>query len=88
METIEFTRITNNASGAPRYVCHFLNLNTREELDSATLDVSQKYNLALARAKQFKGKKYHNKSYGGGIAFASYDIETLTMKIHHVLTFA
>lgn len=88
MKTSDFMRVANNANGAPRYVCHFLNLNTRAELDDSTIGISQKYVLALARAKQFKGKKYHNKSYGGGIAFATYDIETTVAKINHVLTFA
>ena len=33
MMTIEFERIKNDINGNPRYVCHFFNLLTREELD-------------------------------------------------------
>ena len=48
---IDFTRIKNDTNGNPRYVCHFLNLiNSREELP-----VSNKYEIALKRARQFGG---------------------------------
>lgn len=56
-----FTKIDNNAMGNPRYVLHFLALN-------------YDYNQALYVAKSFGGKKYHNKKYGGGIAFATYNL--------------
>lgn len=68
--TNDFTRVKNDVNGNPRYVCHFLNLNCPEELNANPwIDVSQKYNLALARAKTLGGRKFHNKQYGGGIVF-------------------
>ena len=68
--TENFTRVKNDINGNPRYVCHFLNLNTPEELNAEPwIDVSEKYNLALARARKLGGRKFHNKQYGGGIVF-------------------
>lgn len=77
---IDWTSITNNANGHPRYVCHFLALNTEKE-KSAIADVSQKYNIALARAKAIGGKKYHCRAYGGGITFATFDLESTERQI-------
>lgn len=59
---IEFIRIKNDINGNPRYVCHFLN-------------IADNYNSAIIIAKKIGGKKYHNKQYGGGIVFQSYNIE-------------
>ena len=68
--TENFTRVKNDINGNPRYVCHFLNLNTPEELNAEPwIDVSEKYNLALDRARKLGGRKFHNKQYGGGIVF-------------------
>jgi hypothetical protein len=68
--TENFTRVKNDINGNPRYVCHFLSLNTPEEINAVPwIDVSEKYNLALARARNLGGRKFHNKQYGGGIVF-------------------
>lgn len=66
-----FTRIDNDANGNPRYVCHYTHLSTPIDRDA---DVSQRYTLALARARAIGGKKYHTKKYGGGIVFQSYSL--------------
>jgi hypothetical protein len=71
----QFERIKNDVNGNPRYVCHFLALLTREELDRSGeqwIDVGTKYNLALHRARKIGGRKFHNKKYGGGIVFQCY----------------
>ena len=72
-ETLEVVRIKNDVNGNPRFVVHFL-----EVLPSSLLRrndwVSDKYARALVIAKEFGGRKYHNKSYGGGIVFSSYNI--------------
>lgn len=80
LESIEWTRVRSDVSGNPRYVCHFLNLLTREELDSVR-DTGEKYEIALTRARKIGGRKFHNKQYGGGIVFQSYSIETETQEI-------
>lgn len=75
-EKIEWTRINNDSNGNPRYVCHFLNL---------LKDGEHGYDLALSRAKKIGGRKYNNKSYGGGIVFQSYNIQDDEKRIKALL---
>jgi hypothetical protein len=63
-----FTRINNDINGNPRYVVHFL-------------QIAESYERALFLARKIGGRKFHNKQYGGGIAFQSYNIEYLAEKI-------
>lgn len=80
METkIEFARINNDSNGNPRYVCHFLNLIKDGECDG--IELSKKYEYALKKARKIGGKKFHNKQYGGGIVFQSYNIHKLERDI-------
>ena len=73
-----FDRVNNDTNGNPRYVLHFLNLNTDAELDANPwIDSSHKYELALARSRAQGGRKFHNKQYGGGIVFQSYNLRAL-----------
>lgn len=75
--SINFICIKNDTYGNPRYVCHFLNfINSKEELP-----IYDKYGIALKRAKKFGGRKFHNKQYGGGIVFQSYNIHALSEEI-------
>lgn len=78
-EPIYFTRIDKDTNGNPRYVCHFLNFIT--DKDSRPAD----YNTALARAKKIGGRKFHNKQYGGGIVFQSYNTDDLQKDIFELL---
>lgn len=78
MEKREFntTRLKNDANGNPRYAIHFLEFLTKQENHSSLLSwAGVKYELALLRASRVGGKKFHNKQYGGGIVFQSYDIQ-------------
>jgi hypothetical protein len=89
MNEIEFTRVNNDVNGNPRYVCHFLNLNTQAETAAtgeAWVPTSTKYDLALARARSLGGRKFHNKQYGGGIVFQCYNLRELREKIAQVVT--
>lgn len=81
--TISFTRIKNDTNGNPRYVCHFLTLNTEEELNS-TEYLPNKYELACKRANRIGGRKYHTKAYGGGIVFQSYNLDCEVEAINRV----
>ena len=76
---VDFTRINNDGNGNPRYVCHFLSFLKPYEFHGQ-YDVSQ-YDVALSRSRQFGGRKFHNKQYGGGIVFQSYEIERLGKEI-------
>jgi hypothetical protein len=74
---ITLTRINNDVNGNPRYVAGFLNFITPKDKG----DISDKYDLAVKRAKAIGGKKYHNKTYGGGIVFQSYNTNDLLKSI-------
>lgn len=81
--SITFTRVNNDTNGNPRYVCHFLNLLTDEEQDK--LSLTERYNFAINKAKKIGGKKFHNKQYGGGIVFQSYNIKNTENSINKLL---
>ena len=63
---MEITRVKNDVNGNGRYVVHFLDCCTREELDANT---PAKYESALHRMRKIGGRKFHNRQYGGGIIF-------------------
>ena len=74
METkINFTRVNNDVNGNPRYVCHFLN-------------VADNYNEAILLAKKIGGRKFHNKQYGGGLVFQSYNLYDTEKEILSIKT--
>lgn len=68
-QQIDFTRIDNDTNGNPRYVCHFLN-------------ISKDYDSAVKLANKIGGRKFHNKQYGGGIVFQSYNLPDLQNSIN------
>jgi hypothetical protein len=71
----DLTRVNNDVNGNPRYVIHFLALITEEDRQAEDY-IFNSYNIALAKAKNlFGGKKFHNKQYGGGIVFQSYNTQ-------------
>lgn len=59
-----FTQINNDSNGNPRYVVHYLQL-------------ADNYDRALYLSRQLGGRKFHNKQYGGGIVFQSYNTRIL-----------
>lgn len=67
-----FTRVNNDVNGNPRYVIHFLDILNDEE--RINIPFTKKYEYAVKKAKKIGGKKYDNKSYGGGIVFQSYSL--------------
>ena len=79
--SIEFTRVNNDVNGNPRYVCHFLNLLTYKESVNLEIWISDKYKIACKRANKIGGRKYHTKSYGGGIVFQSYNLKDTEQSI-------
>jgi len=87
---MEFTRINNDTNGNPRYVVHFFELINDNDYDiaEAKKDIfngisktSILYTIALKKAKELHGRKYHNKSYGGGIVFQSWNPSDLEKDI-------
>ena len=86
--TINWTRINNDVNGNPRYVCHFLSLNTVDEKENTHNDwnrISNLYAMAVKRANRIGGKKYNSKKYGGGIVFQSYSLPDTEKHIMRVL---
>lgn len=88
---IEFTRINNDVNGNPRYVIHFTNIvnendrqqaiNLQENTRPFAFSTSHLYDIAIKKANKIGGKKYHTKSYGGGIVFQSYNLDNLETAI-------
>lgn len=73
----DLTRVKNDVNGNPRYVIHFLALLTDEEkgFKDGASGIINGYAIAIDRAKKlFGGRKFHNKQYGGGIVFQSYNV--------------
>jgi hypothetical protein len=85
MEKIEFTRINRDVNGNPRYVCHFLSIPvTDQEMEankSSGYKIEKRYRIAVKKANKIGGRKFHNKQFGGGIVFQSYNLDQLTHKI-------
>lgn len=83
----DFTRVKNDVNGNPRFVAHFLAFTTSDDLAGYMgLDkITQKYALALSRAKALGGRKFHNKQYGGGIVFTSYNLGNLCADINSIM---
>jgi len=94
---IEWTRISNDNNGNPRYVCHFLNLLSKSYLDTENINnpsdtllaskgkISMRYQMAIQIAKKLGGKKYDTKSYGGGIVFQSFNIQDTERQILEII---
>ena len=66
----EWTRVNSDGNGNPRYVAHFLNFVE----DLSGLGGSGLYEVAVKRANEMGGRRFHNKQYGGGIVFQSYNL--------------
>jgi hypothetical protein len=73
----DFERVKNDVNGNPRYVCHFLALDIHGCDKVIGYELSERYAMACKLASKLGGKKYHNKSYGGGIVFQSYNLREL-----------
>lgn len=88
---IEFTKIRHDVNGNPRYVCHFLSLLKPEEksaefhAEHGLNAISLMYQIAVKRANKIGGRKYHNKSYGGGIVFQSFNIKETEKDILNII---
>lgn len=79
----QFDRIKNDTNGNPRYVVHFLALDVIGP--DAGLDLSARYAAACKLANKLGGRKFHNRSYGGGIVFQSYSLDETCKAINRLI---
>lgn len=83
----QFTRINNDVNGNPRYVIHFVHFIPNSYTpEGVYIPLDQQYKRALFLAKKIGGRKFHNKQYGGGIVFQSYNIQATADRINELLT--
>jgi len=71
-------RINNDVNGNPRYVVHFYDLLNDSEGEG--LNILERFDLVVKKARKVGGKIYRGKDFGGGIVFQSYDIQTTIKK--------
>jgi hypothetical protein len=84
----DFTKVKKDVNGNPRYAIHFLKILNQEEnsrFNDNTDFIARKYNYALKKSRQWGGRKFHNKQFGGGIAFQSYALDRLCNEINKTL---
>lgn len=74
---IEWTRIKSDVNGNSRFVCHFTDLEgfTLRFYNRVNLTLSERYDLVVKAANKLGGKRFHNKQFGAGIVFTSYEFE-------------
>lgn len=72
--------ITKATPTTSRYACHFLNFIRGEEAGN----VMNKYERAIKLANQIGGRKSHNKQYGEGLVFQSYNLQSTVDDINRV----
>jgi len=73
MTKLDWTRVNNDVNGNPRYVVHFLDI---APMRYGEYELSNKYDGVVKFANKLGGKKFHNKQYGGGIVFQSYNLDS------------
>lgn len=76
-----FTRINNDINGNGRYVLHFTALMLPTDAEYP----ADRYAIALARSRALGGRKYHTKSYGGGIVFQSCSLTNLVQQVNALI---
>lgn len=83
---MDFKQVKNTVNGVPRYVIHFLEFLSNEEsevkyrlFDSPTFE--DRYRIAVNNSRQFGGKIYRGKDFGGGIVLESYNISATIKEI-------
>lgn len=79
----DFTRVNSDSYGNPRFVVHFLQCEP-ESWEDYTMTLDERYNRACKLMNKIHGRKFHNKQYGGGIVFQSYNIEATIKRIEQL----
>ena len=66
-----FTRVNSDSNGNPRFVIHFLECEPEHWKVSS---LASRYDQTCKLMNTIGGRKFHNKQYGGGIVFQSYNL--------------
>lgn len=71
-----FERINNDVNGNPRYVFHYLDIESESYADS----------LAIARKLLGTVRKYNTKNYCGGVCLSTYNLDRIinTINLHNL----
>lgn len=72
MTKLDWTKVNHDVNGNPRYVVHFLDIMPMRIRKMK--DINNRYDATIKFANKLGGKKFHNKQYGGGIVFQSYNL--------------
>lgn len=77
----DFTRVNSDSNGNPRYVIHYLQCMPEcyEQLDQR-----DRYRATTKLMNTIGGRRFHNKQYGGGIVFQSYNLNETAKQIEEV----
>lgn len=78
----DFVKINSDVNGNPRYVIHFLQCEPQAWKDN--YHVCIRYKNVCKLMNKIGGRKFNNKSYGGGIVFQCYSIPDLIEHIERV----
>jgi len=68
-----FTRQDSDINGNPRYAIHFLDCEPDSWIDY-NLTLMERYARVCKLMNVIGGRKFHNKKYGGGVVFQSYNL--------------
>jgi hypothetical protein len=82
---MDIKRIPHDINGNSRFAIHFSDLLTPLECVSIKTTIDEKYEIALKRSRRRGGRKYHNRSFGGGIAFQAYSESELQKDLENLL---
>lgn len=75
-DNISVLRVNNDSNGNPRYVIHYLNVSRKIKAElGESVSIFDDYIQAVA-ASGCGFRKFHNKQYGGGIVFQSYNVQS------------
>jgi hypothetical protein len=81
----DFVKVANDVNGNPRYVCHFLLLDVHGFDKGIGFGLGDRYALACKLANRAGGRKYHTKSFGGGIVFQSYALDDTCARLNELV---
>lgn len=79
----DFDRVNSDSNGNPRYAIHFTLCTPDSYKDEGS--IVGVYPSVCKLMNTIGGRKYHNKSYGGGIVFQSYNLNETAKAINELI---